>query len=83
LLSISQITRDLNCNVIFSPDKVTFQGRSSGKKIGEGYFKNRFYYLDDFINSCFVSNTISKEKLLHWRFGHPFDQVLNIFFIII
>jgi hypothetical protein len=80
LLSISKITHDLNCNVIFSSNKVTFQERSTGKKIGERYFKNGLYYLDDVVNSCFVSKTISRGKSLHWRFGHSSDQVLNNFF---
>jgi hypothetical protein len=35
LLSISKLTQDLNYNVIFSPNKVMFQDRISGKKIGE------------------------------------------------
>jgi hypothetical protein len=41
LLSISKITQDLNCKVIFSPNKVIFQDQESGKKIGEGFFKKR------------------------------------------
>ena len=36
LLSVSKITQELNCNVIFSPNKVTFQDRESEKTIGEG-----------------------------------------------
>jgi hypothetical protein len=35
LLSVRKITQDLNCDVIFSPNKVTFQDRVTGKKIGE------------------------------------------------
>jgi hypothetical protein len=81
LLSVRKITQDLNCDVIFSPNKVTFQDRVTGKKIGEGIFRNGLYYLEDTINKCFVSlSPIDRDKLLHWRFGHPSDQVLNKLF---
>jgi hypothetical protein len=40
LLSISKLTQDLNYNVIFSPNKVMFQDRISGKKTYEGYLEN-------------------------------------------
>jgi hypothetical protein len=46
LLSVSKITNDLNCNVIFSPKSVIFQDRVSGKKIGEGRLENGLYLLD-------------------------------------
>jgi Integrase core domain/GAG-pre-integrase domain len=43
--------------------------------------ENGLYYFDSNSNNCFVSsNMISRDKLLHRRFGHPSDQVLNIFF---
>ena len=41
LLSISKITQDLNCNVIFSQNKVIFQDQESGKKIGGCFFTKR------------------------------------------
>jgi GAG-pre-integrase domain len=78
---VTKIIQDLNCDVIFSPNKVTFQDRVTGKKIGEGMFKNGLYYLEDTINKCFVSvSHVDRDKLLHCRFGHPSDQVLNKFF---
>jgi hypothetical protein len=81
LLSVRKITQDLNCDVIFSPNKVTFQDRVTGKKIGEGMFKNGLYYLEDAINKCFISMShVDRDKLLHYKFGHPSDQVLNKFF---
>jgi hypothetical protein len=84
LLSISKITHDLNCKVIFSPHGVIFQDQESRKKIGEGFLKNGLYYLEEPINKCHVSlSPIDRDKLLHWRFGHPSDQVLKICFVII
>jgi hypothetical protein len=52
LLSVRKITQDLNCDVIFSPNKVTFQDRVTWKKIGEGMFKNGLYYLEDTIKKA-------------------------------
>lgn len=81
LLSVGKITNDLNCNVIFSPNKVIFQDRVSGEKIGKENLKNGLYYLEDNINKCFASvSPINCDKLLHWKFGHPSDQVLNKLF---
>jgi Integrase core domain/GAG-pre-integrase domain len=60
---------------------VIFQDQESGKKIGEGFFKNGLYYLKEPINKCHVSlSLINHDKLLHCRFGHPSDQVLNKLF---
>jgi GAG-pre-integrase domain len=81
LLSVSKLTQDLNYNVIFSPNKILFQDRLLGKKIGEGHLKNRLYYLNNNSNTCFISSSmISRNKLLHQRFGHLSDQVLNKLF---
>jgi Integrase core domain len=60
---------------------VIFQDQESGKKIGEGFFKNGLYYLKEPINKCHISlSPINRDKLLHWIFGHPSDQVLNNLF---
>jgi Integrase core domain len=81
LLSISKITQELNCNVIFSPKTVIFQDRESGKKIGEGSLENGLYYLNENTNKCHMSlSLVDRDKLLHWRFGHPSDQILNKLF---
>jgi siderophore synthetase component len=61
LLLIRQITQDLNCDVIFSSNKVTFQDRVTGKKIGEEIFKNDLYYLEDTINKCFCVNESNRS----------------------
>jgi len=81
LLSVSKITQELNCNVIFSPNKLTFQDRESEKTIGEGWLKNGLYYLEENNNKCLLSlNSVNRDKLLHFRFGHPSDYVLNKLF---
>jgi hypothetical protein len=45
LLSISKCTNQMDCNVIFTPQKVVFQDRTSGKKIGEGNLIDRLYVI--------------------------------------
>lgn len=36
LLSISKLTKELHCNVIFSHQKVVFQDTFTGRRIGKG-----------------------------------------------
>jgi hypothetical protein len=81
LLFVSKLTQDLNYNVIFSPNKVMFHDRISGKMIGERHLENELYYLDSNSNNYFVSSSmVSRDKLLYQRFGHTSDQVLNKLF---
>ncbi|KAL0561798.1 hypothetical protein IC582_002241 [Cucumis melo] len=80
LLSVNKIVKDLNCAVIFLPEKVIFQDIVSGEMIGEGILRNGLYYLQQ-NNKCFVSSkNTDRGHLLHLRFGHPSDQVLNRLF---
>jgi Reverse transcriptase (RNA-dependent DNA polymerase)/Integrase core domain/gag-polypeptide of LTR copia-type/GAG-pre-integrase domain len=80
LLSVNKIVKDLNCAVIFLPEKVIFQDRISGNMIGEGILRNGLYYLEE-NNKCFASSKNNdRGYLLHLRFGHPSDQVLNRLF---
>ena len=45
LLSISKLTKDMNCIVTFFLSNCTFQDRSPGKMIGSSEEKDRLYYL--------------------------------------
>ena len=82
LLSVNKIVNDLNCAVTFLPNKVIFQDRTTGKTIGKGSLRNGLYYLEE-NNKCFVSTKNSdKGHLLHLRFGHPSDRVLNKLFFL-
>jgi hypothetical protein len=66
LLSVSKITKELNCNVIFSPHNVIFQDIVTKRMIGEGKLDNELYYLDIF-SKAFVANNVEENKLWHWR----------------
>ena len=83
LLSVSKITQELNCKVIFTQKDVIFHDIVTGKKIGEGYFENGLYILASFNQAHIARNScISRDKLLHYRLGHPSDSVLEKLFVL-
>ena len=47
LLSVSKLSRDSNCCVIFYESHCIFQDRSSGKTIGCARMINGLYYFED------------------------------------
>lgn len=47
ILSVSKITKDSNCRVIFCDSYCEFQDRTSGKKIGSAKLIGGLYYFDD------------------------------------
>lgn len=65
LMSVSKITRDLQCNVTFSPDNVLFQNLSSGRTIGTAQHNRGLYLLD----SDSSSSTNSKTSLVSAYFS--------------
>ena len=76
LLSVSKITKDLNCCVIFEPNKVIFQDILTGKKIGEGRLHNGLYFLDSTNQALRVEEDRGHQKLWHARLGHPPSNIL-------
>jgi hypothetical protein len=62
LLSVSKITKEFNCNVIFSPSNVIFQDIVTRKTIGEGKLVNGVYYLDIF-NTALAATSMDDNKL--------------------
>jgi GAG-pre-integrase domain/Integrase core domain len=76
LLSVSKITKEFNCNVIFSPSNVIFQDIVTRKTIGEGKLVNGLYYLDIF-NITLAATSMDDNKLWHYRLGHASYVVLN------
>ena len=83
LISISQITRTLNCSIIFNSDSFLIQDRSTGQTIGVGCESRGLYYLHPSSSSSssstkcvhLESSTIcavsESPNLLHCRLGHP------------
>jgi len=68
LLSISRLTRSLDCLVSFTEDSVCLQDRSSGWIIGIGCESHGLYYLR---TSSHVGTVIDSPSLLLAQLGHP------------
>ena len=80
LLSISKITKDLNCSVIFHSSHCIFQDNLTKMTIGIGRERNGLYYLEDHQNITAPAHgfqtkreTFNREKIFLWhcRLGHP------------
>ncbi|RVX16620.1 Retrovirus-related Pol polyprotein from transposon RE2 [Vitis vinifera] len=70
LISISKITRTLNCSITFSDKFVTLQDRSTGKTIGIGRESQGLYYLTSPSTPAVCIST-DTPLLIHSRLGHP------------
>ena len=80
LLSISEITKDLNCVVNFSPSVCVFQDQISGKRIGSAREFDGLYYFESassmggHVQLTVGNSSLSRSQqimLLHCRLGHP------------
>ncbi|RVW85983.1 Retrovirus-related Pol polyprotein from transposon RE1 [Vitis vinifera] len=70
LISISKITRTLNCSITFSDKFVTLQDRSTGKTIGIGRESQGLYHLTAPSTPAVCIST-DAPLLIHSRLGHP------------
>jgi len=68
LLSISHLTRSLDCVVSFTKDSVCLQDQSLGQIIGTGCESHGLYYLR---TSPHVGTVMDSPSLLHAQLGHP------------
>jgi GAG-pre-integrase domain len=66
----------MDCNVIFTPQKVVFQDRTSGKKIGEGNLIDGLYVIKP-EQLALTAATSSSSLLWHERLVHPSTRVLQ------
>ena len=82
LLSVSKITKKLNCNAIFSPYDVVFQDLASGMILGEGKERGGLYVMDtDSFAKVFHARMDKDQDSLLWhrRTGHPSDKIFAAF----
>ena len=83
LISISKITRTLNCSIIFFDKFVTLQDRSTRKTIGIGRESQGLYHLTS-KSSPAVCVSTDAPLLIHNRLGHPslskFQKLVTRFF---
>ena len=72
LLSISKLTKILNCAAIFLSIHCIFQDLKTGKIIGGGHEADGLYYLDRCGSSRLVASHLSISPLQHHcHLGHP------------
>ena len=81
LLSVSSITKSLNCGAWFEPKFCVFQELKSRKILGTGTEHDGLYYLDGVaaplaFNATCTSST-DEFLLLHYRLGHLSFQALG------
>lgn len=90
LLSVSSLTKHLNCSVTFFPDHCVFQDLVTKKMIGSGRERAGLYLLDSqwtstrHVEQAHKSETCDSTEgkiwLLHRRLGHvPFPMLKKIF----
>ena len=80
LLSISCITRELNCAAIFFPTWCIFQELGTGRRLGIGSMHDGLYYLDDNMSptvAAVSSHSPLEEFLHHRRLGHMSFVILG------
>jgi transposase InsO family protein len=75
LISMGQLTKELNCVILIYPDYCIFQDIQTKKILGRGTRRGGLYYLDTIkTGECLLSvdSTNSKEKIWLWhkRLGH-------------
>ncbi|RVW25264.1 Retrovirus-related Pol polyprotein from transposon RE2 [Vitis vinifera] len=70
LISISKITRTLNCSITFSDKFVTLQDRTTGKTIDIGCESQGLYHLTSPSTPAVCIST-DAPLLIHSRLGHP------------
>ncbi|XP_056171795.1 uncharacterized protein LOC130139257 [Syzygium oleosum] len=72
LLSVSKLTNELDCNVVFSQQKAVVQDKLTGRTIGEGRLQQGLYVVD-FPSEALVTRTDKEatSQLSHLRMGHP------------
>ncbi|KAJ9700568.1 hypothetical protein PVL29_006057 [Vitis rotundifolia] len=71
LLSVSKLSRDSNCCVIFYESHCIFQDQSSGKTIGSARMINGLYYFEDNLPSNKIAQGLSSISSLFVR-----DQIM-------
>ncbi|XP_068649009.1 uncharacterized protein [Aristolochia californica] len=70
LLSVSQLTKQLNRSVIFSPSSCIFQDLTTKQVIGGGHEKGGLYYFN-LPPIAAISSTTSEAQMWHNRLSHP------------
>jgi len=76
LISISKLTRSLNCSITFTSGSLCIQDQSTGNTIGAGSEQQGLYYLQS--PSSTVCNVSASPDIIHRRLGHPSLDKLKV-----
>nr|KYP40247.1 Retrovirus-related Pol polyprotein from transposon TNT 1-94 [Cajanus cajan] len=68
-ISISKLTRSLNCAITYTFDSFLIQDRSTGQTIGVGSKSHGLYYLQP--STSTICASVESPSLIHRRLGHP------------
>ncbi|CAM8996453.1 unnamed protein product [Rhodiola kirilowii] len=77
LMSVSRLTRSLNCCATFFPDHCVFQDLSTKKIIGKGRESAGLYILDSQLPKSVACTSSAAPIDAHCRLGHPSLSVLR------
>ncbi|XP_071740340.1 uncharacterized protein [Rutidosis leptorrhynchoides] len=84
LLSVSHVTKELNCSVLLHPTFCILQDIRTGVIIGRGTERGGLYYVDEVTQQGTVTlahGTPTREAWLwHRRLGHPSAGYLHVLF---
>ena len=83
-MSISHVTRELNCILLMHPIVCLLQDIRTGMIIGRGTERHGLYYVDEIAQTgrAMLAHGSSERDLWLWhmRLGHPSSGYLNILF---
>ena len=85
LLSVSELTKELHCCMVFYPDHCILQDLHTGKVKGTGSMENDLYYWSHIVSPTVASSvspsaalsTLDNVDLWHRRLGHIPHKVLQ------
>ena len=84
LLSVSQITKQLNCRVLMYPHFCVLQDIHTGTVLGRGTEKDGLYYVEEISSTgtAHLAQGSSTRQLWLWhrRYGHPSSDYLRTLF---
>ena len=72
LISVSKLTKDLNCCILFFSDYCIFQDLMTKKIIGKGHVSDSLYILDAWVPRSIACSNILSSVEARCRLGHPF-----------
>ncbi len=77
LMSVSKLTKDMNCFISFFDDHCLFQDIATKQVIGRGHVSGGLYILDQWVPKSVASVSSTSLFEAHCRLGHPCLQYLK------